>query len=469
MLSLILALLLLVFSVIYLKSNRKKSDKGRTVPGLKPSDPVLGNLPDLFKAGSLPNFLTDLHNKHGPLASFWWKDVFTVSLGDQRLFRQTERVFDRHPAIWEFAIPLISTKSMQYQNGEKGKEMFKNFAQAFNFESCRLVINEVKDEAVQVVKSYKDGEIVPLHKDMMELAVTIIVKTQFGGFFEKKENTEQFQHLYHVVTKDFDDAALGLWSFGQKDEREKKFERNLKDFKEIVGEIIEFHRKRRNEGEYTKALFLDIALDNVDDKDELTHQAITYMVGGFHTTGTYLSWILYFCARHPEVQDKMRKEIKETFGSEGLNSLEDATKLQYVNQVMDETLRYAKLATFTGRQAENDFEIDGFLIEKGTQLLNAICVTMNNESLFPQPEVFNPERFNPENKKAKLLANSPFGFGVRKCPGYRFSNMEVIVIVVELLTRFKVELANPDEEEIKPIYGFVAKPEREIFVKLKSV
>ena len=86
---------------------------------------------------------------------------------------------------------------------------------------------------------------------------------------------------------------------------------------------------------------------------------------------------------------------------------------------MDETLRYAKIATFTARQAEKDFEIDGFLIEKGTQLLNAISVTMNNESLFPEPEVFNPERFNPENKKAKLLANSPFGFGVRKCPGYR--------------------------------------------------
>merc|ERR1712126_626927 len=115
--------------------------------------------------------------------------------------------------------------------------------------------------------------------------------------------------------KDFDEACLGLWSFGQGDEREKQFEVNMKDFKETVRQVIEYHRERKNVGEYDVAPFLDSALDNIDDEDELVHQVITFMVGGFHTTGMFLTWILYFTAIHQEVQAKMRSEIFSVLGS----------------------------------------------------------------------------------------------------------------------------------------------------------
>jgi len=469
MLPFLTAALVIIVSYLVVKLLLKKQKQSKQVPGLKASDPVLGNLPDLVKAGSFLDFLAQLHEKYGPIASFWYKDVFTVSLADQKLFRHTERMFDRHPAMFEFVLPLLSPASLQYQNGENGRDLYRQFSQAFNHSSCKLLLESVKSAAVGRVDNWDVSKPLALHKEMMELAVVLISSTQFGGYFKQAEHVEQFFDGYQVVFQDMDDALLGSWAFGQGDEREKIFEKNLADFKETIRKVVHFHKQRKDSGEYDLAPFLDIVLDNVDDEEEIVSQAITFMIGGFHTTGMYLSWLLYYITLYPYVQEKMRKEIMEHVGSEGIKSMEDIDKLKYVTQVMDETLRLAKIASFSVRKAEKDLEIDGLLVKQGTMILNSISVTMNDEALFPDHESFNPDRFNPENKKVRGLANSPFGFGVRKCPGYRFSNMEVILIVVDVLTKYQINLANPEEERIKPIYGFVAKPEREIWVKLTNL
>ena len=112
----------------------------RPVPGLQKTDPILGNLPDLFKAGSLPKFLNQLHARFGPIASYWHKDVFTVSLADPKYFKITEKMFDRHPALFEFALPLISWKSMQFLNGDFGRNRFKFMAQPFGFAGCEKAL-----------------------------------------------------------------------------------------------------------------------------------------------------------------------------------------------------------------------------------------------------------------------------------------------------------------------------------------
>ena len=116
----VLALLTLLFKRKVFGRD-KFLDEKKSLPGLVKTDKVLGNLPDIFKAGSLPTFLLQLHEKYGPIASYWHKDVLTVSLGDPKYFKITEKMFDQHPAMFEFALPLIFEKSMQFQNGEFGR------------------------------------------------------------------------------------------------------------------------------------------------------------------------------------------------------------------------------------------------------------------------------------------------------------------------------------------------------------
>ena len=82
------------------------------------------------------------------------------------------------------------------------------------------------------------------------------------------------------------------------------------------------------------------------------------------------------------------------------------------------------------------------------------------------------------------MAFTPFGFGVRKCPGYRFvikekikflkvfmtrfADMEMAIVAVEIFSRFSLQ-PTEDEEEVTPVYGFVTKPNKEIFVNVNTI
>jgi hypothetical protein len=54
-----------------------------------------GNKDDIDAAGSLHEFLTNLHNAFGPVASFWMGGELTVSIASPKLFKQHEIMFDR--------------------------------------------------------------------------------------------------------------------------------------------------------------------------------------------------------------------------------------------------------------------------------------------------------------------------------------------------------------------------------------
>ena len=54
-----------------------------------------GNLADLGKAGSLHEFLVDLHGQFGDIASFWMGQQLVVSIASPALFKEHMAVFDR--------------------------------------------------------------------------------------------------------------------------------------------------------------------------------------------------------------------------------------------------------------------------------------------------------------------------------------------------------------------------------------
>ena len=307
---------------------------------------------------------------------------------------------------------------MQFLNGEFGKGRYKLMTEPFSFSGCSNVFNQMTEIVGHHIESWQDGDIIPLHESMMKLAINIITQTNFGAHFKDETNSRNLHHQYSSVIDDLDDVLNGLWTFGSGDKREGKFEQNLRIFKAEMKKIVTEHKIRREDGDYSLAPFLDTLLDNLDDEDEIVHQAITFMIGGFHTTGTYMTWFFYFISQRPEIQSKVIEEVSRVRDEEGFTSIGDMRKLVYTRRVMSETLRLGKIGLFSERQAERDTKIGGFDIMKGTQILNALALTLDDPNTFANPEEFDPEANFPEDKSPGM-AYTPFGFGVRKCPGYR--------------------------------------------------
>ena len=77
------------------------------------------------------------------------------------------------------------------------------------------------------------------------------------------------------------------------------------------------------------------------------------------------------------------------------------------------------------------------------QIFSSIHTTQRNPKYFPEPDKFDPSRF--EGAGPAPYTFFPFGGGPRMCPGNEFACMEILVLIHRLVTRFSWTLEEPNE------------------------
>eukprot|EP01018_Ginkgo_biloba_P030260 Gb_32760 [translate_table: standard] len=103
---------------------------------------------------------------------------------------------------------------------------------------------------------------------------------------------------------------------------------------------------------------------------------------------------------------------------------QDAKKMKYTWQVLQETLRMFPAGFGTFRRAIVDIEYDGYTIPKGWKLLWSVYTTHRKEMYFKDPHEFRPSRFGVEEAEAPYTF-LPFGAGTRICLGWEFAKLKV--------------------------------------------
>jgi len=118
---------------------------------------------------------------------------------------------------------------------------------------------------------------------------------------------------------------------------------------------------------------------------------------------------------------------------------EDANKLVYLDMVLHESLRlFPPVVTFVSRQLDETVTIDSKVIPAGVTVQVPVWNIHYDETYWPDPTAFDPERFSPENKKNLLpITWIPFGIGPRSCIGMRFSFIEVKLMLAKMVRLFR--------------------------------
>ncbi|XP_031628376.1 probable cytochrome P450 9f2 [Contarinia nasturtii] len=194
-----------------------------------------------------------------------------------------------------------------------------------------------------------------------------------------------------------------------------------------------------------------IKLKSIWQDDEIVSQCFVFFVAGFETTSTLLSFLSYELAINQDIQQKLYAEILEVNSTLSKDSEQgtalnyDAlSKMKYMDQVLNETLRKYPPGTFTNRKCTKDYSVnlDGntVTINKGQVLWIPIYSIQNDPLHFENPHIFDPERFNEENKpKIKPYSFIPFGVGPRSCIGLRFANMAMKAILFNILLNYSMQ------------------------------
>ncbi|KAG5671809.1 hypothetical protein PVAND_001984 [Polypedilum vanderplanki] len=212
------------------------------------------------------------------------------------------------------------------------------------------------------------------------------------------------------------------------------------------------------------------------DEIDLVAQCFSFFVAGFSTVAQTMSFVGYELACNPDVQQKLFKEISEMnneINGEKI-SYEQIQKMKYLDAVISETLRKWPAAPVTDRICVKDYELkyDNKCIKfeaNKTIMLIPIWSIHRDPKYYQNPDKFDPERFNDENKK--LIDPDtylPFGVGPRNCIGSRFALMEIKTFFYYLLLNFTIEVT--EKTQIPLTFensAFAIKPKKGIWVELK--
>lgn len=199
---------------------------------------------------------------------------------------------------------------------------------------------------------------------------------------------------------------------------------------------------------------------------ELVAQSIIFIFAGYETTSTTLSFLMYLLATHPEVQQKLQEEIDTTFPNKAPPTYDALVQMEYLDMVLNETLRLFPVAGRIERVCKKDVEIKGVLIPKGTVVMVPSIVLQRDSTFWPEPEEFHPERFSKENKDSiNPYIYLPFGTGPRNCIGMRFALMNMKLAVVRVLQNFSFKPCKETQIPLELQAQGLIQPQKPIVLK----
>ncbi|KNC24551.1 Cytochrome P450 6a2 [Lucilia cuprina] len=229
--------------------------------------------------------------------------------------------------------------------------------------------------------------------------------------------------------------------------------------------------------------FLNILIDLKNTKDENGEAMLTYdqiaaqlfvfFVAGFETSSTNMSYVLYELARHPEIQERVRKEVLHVLEKyDGELTYEAMMEMTYLDQVILETLRLYPALSYIQRVSLNDYKIPdtNITLDKGTNVYIPVKAIHLDAEIYENPLEFQPERFSPSQTAARHSQSFlGFGDGPRNCIGLRFGRMQNRIGLVTLLKIFKFSPCSRTCERIKfSNHSMVNIPLNGIYLKVEN-
>lgn len=420
-----------------------------------PITPFIGHIKDLVVAPTIR--YSSWVNKYGPVFGIYLGTEHALVISDADLLTDIlitnfKNFSDRRVGS---GIPL-SNQNIISQNGIQWKHDRTIMSPTFTSGKMKMMY-PLMQEAYKLLEAEveifaKSGCEVTFKSVFGKLTTMIIARCAFGAHVDAYNDGNN--ELLRMLKKFF--TFTKLRNFGRffLPESIKK----LIGFTSVDREAIEYLgklcteviRKRKQNGhgcgEYKDLLQLLIETNENNSTEQkgfseikIVANAILFFIAGFETTSTLLNWTTYALAMNPLIQERLYKEVKEVFDQKGELDYETLVELKYLDAVLKESLRIYPPLIRVERIATTDHTLpNGLKIEKGTSIHIPIYAIHHKRQYFPNPELFDPDRFMDENKaKVKSCSYLPFLQGPRNCIGSRFALLEAKMAISGLILNYK--------------------------------
>ncbi|KYN13880.1 PREDICTED: cytochrome P450 4g15-like [Trachymyrmex cornetzi] len=176
--------------------------------------------------------------------------------------------------------------------------------------------------------------------------------------------------------------------------------------------------------------------------EEIWEEVNTIMFEGHDTTAAGSSFALCVLGSHPDIQARVYEELDTIFGDSNRQcTFQDTLEMKYLERVIMETLRLFPPVPLIARRLNQDVKIvtGDYILPKSTTVMIVQYMTHRLEKYYPNPTVFNPDNFLPENmQKRHYYAYIPFSAGPRSCVGRKYAMLKLKVLLSTILRNYRI-------------------------------
>ncbi|XP_035006227.1 cytochrome P450 20A1 [Hippoglossus stenolepis] len=450
--------IMLVGAVLYLYPSSRKASG---IPGLNPTDEKDGNLQDIVNRGSLHEFLMSLHQEHGSVASFWFGGRPVVSLGS---VNQLQQHINPNHTTDSFETMLKSLLGYQSGMGGGASEAMmrkKVYESAINntLENNFPLVLQLVEELVGKWKSFPEDQHTPLCAHLLGLAMKTVTQLALGERFKDDAEVISFRKnhdaIWSVIGKGYLDGSLE-----KSTSRKGHYEKAQSEMESVLLSVAKERKAQKKQ-----TAFVDALLQSSLTERQIMEDCMVFTLAGCVITANLCIWALHFLSTSEEVQDKLNQELTEVLGSAPI-SLDKIPQLRYCQQVLNETVRTAKLTPVAARLQEVEGKVDQHVIPKETLVIYALGVVLQDSDTWSTPYRFDPDRFEEDSVRKSF---SLLGFsGNQTCPELRFAYTVATVLLSTMARQLKLQKLKGQVMEVRSELVSTPKDETWVTVSRRS-
>jgi cytochrome P450 len=417
------------------------SDSSTTVPPGPKGLPWLGTLPWLYR--DFPGWLRAMGHDYGGISS--------TRLGPSRVWMVNEPEWIEEVLVGRHrdCVKDRSTRELRSlvgmglltSEGELWKQNRRLAAPPLQPRRIAGYAATMVACAERMFSDFGEDETRNIAADVFALTLEIAGKTLLG--FDTRAETERVARIVDVSTRHFArqlQSWHGVIPPWVPTRARLAFHRGVDELDDMIYRVIARCRSEDSPPDHLLARLVHARSEDgeaLSDK-QIRDEAVTMLLAGHETTALTLAYASYLVSVHPEVGQKLQGEVDRVVGVR-TPGVGDLPKLQYLDAVLREALRLYPPAYIIGREVREPFELGGYLVPRGCELLFSPWNVHRSARLYPEPERFQPERWlDPAGASASRFAYFPFGGGPRVCIGSHFALLEASLVLAMLVQRWEL-------------------------------
>nr|XP_022913300.1 cytochrome P450 4d2-like [Onthophagus taurus] len=271
-------------------------------------------------------------------------------------------------------------------------------------------------------------------------------------------NAETTTNIIHAIDKSFEMVLERVYSAIKSNELLFRFTRMYRTwekvhqfvdniFLDLIHERMKLRGNTPTETITERKNLMDLLLENDFSEEYIMGHLKSFFIAGYDTVATTTSFALFEIAKRKDVQEKILQEYLSLAGNneDYILTFDDLHNMTYTESVIKETLRMYPVIPAIERKVKSPITIDGFCIPADTDITFSIASL--HYSNFANPEVFDPNRFSPENiNKVKPYSYAPFSIGPRNCIGQKLAIVEMKFILSHTVKDFTLHSVQPEHK-----------------------